>query len=195
MGAFLLAPDPAPVWAAAVETFCLGAGLGLLSVATIVGPQSTVSWGQRGVVTGTVMFCRYLGQSLGAAVFGSIFNATLTGKLHAAPAPLRGRLPHQVSGVSGALAGPQALGRAADSYLRAAIAAATGHVYAALTVVAALTIAGILLLMPRRFSTAAGGAASTGPAAAGPASGGPASAGRSAGQHRPVGIRRPAPAS
>ncbi len=197
VAAFLLAPDPAPVWAVAVETFCLGAGLGLLSVATIVGPQSTVSWGQRGVVTGTVMFCRYLGQSLGAAVFGSIFNATLTGKLHAAPAPLRGRLPHQVSGVSGALAGPQALGRAADSYLRAAIAAATGHVYAALTVVAALTIAGILLLMPRRFSTAAGGAASTGPAAAGPASGGPASAGPASGGPASAGSASggPAPAS
>ena len=164
VAAFLTGGDPAPVWQPAVETFCLGAGLGLLSVATIVGPQSTVSWGQRGVVTGTVMFCRYLGQSLGAAVFGSIFNATVAGKLHAAPAALRGRLPHEVTGVSGALAAPQALGRAADSYLRAAIATATGHVYAALTVAAALTIAGILLLMPRRFSTAAGGAASTGPA-------------------------------
>jgi len=177
VAAFLLAPDPAPVWAVAVETCCLGAGLGLLSVASIVGPQSTVSWGQRGVVTGSVMFCRYLGQSLGAAVLGSIFNATLAGKLHAAPAGLRGRLPHRVSGVSAAMAGPRALDRAADSYLRAAIATATDHVYAALTVVAALTIAGILLLMPRRFSTAAGGAASTGPAGDGPAPGGPAAAG------------------
>jgi fucose permease len=168
VAAFLLATDPAPVWPPAVETFVLGAGLGLLSVATIVGPQSTVSWGQRDVVTGTVMFCRYLGQSLGAAVFGSIFNATLAGKLRGAPAALRGRLPHQVSGVSGALARPQALSSAADSYLRAAIAAATSHVYAALTVVAALTIAGVLVPMPRRFSTAAGAAASTGPGLASP---------------------------
>ncbi len=52
---FLFAPDPAPVWQPVVETFVLGAGLGLLSVASIVGAQSTVGWGQRGVVTGTVI--------------------------------------------------------------------------------------------------------------------------------------------
>jgi hypothetical protein len=179
VGAFLLAPDPAPVWQPAVETFVLGAGLGLLSVASIVGPQSTVGWGQRGVVTGTVMFCRYLGQSLGAAIFGAIFNAALSGKLHAAPGPLRHRLPARVSGVSAALARPHALGqqalsqqalgqqaagRAAEDYLRAALASATSHVYAALTVAAALTIASSWLIMPRRFSTAAGESSSTGPA-------------------------------
>jgi hypothetical protein len=189
VGAFLLAPDPAPVWQPAVETFVLGAGLGLLSVASIVGPQSTVGWGQRGVVTGTVMFCRYLGQSLGAAIFGAIFNAALSGKLHAAPGPLRHRLPARVSGVAAALARPHALGqqalgqqalgqqalsqqalsqqaagRAAEDYLRAALATATSHVYAALTVAAALTIASSWLIMPRRFSTAAGESSSTGPA-------------------------------
>ena len=100
------------MWQPVVETFVLGAGLGLLSVASIVGPQSTVGWGQRGVVTGTVMFCRYLGQSLGAAIFGAIFNAALSGKLHAASAPLRHRLPDQVSGVSAALARPHAPGSA-----------------------------------------------------------------------------------
>jgi hypothetical protein len=169
VGAFLIGPQPAPVWQPVVETFVLGAGLGLLSVASIVGAQSTVSWGQRGVVTGTVMFCRYLGQSLGAAIFGAIFNAALIGKLHGAPAALRHRLPDQVSGVATALARPQDLGRAAEDYLRAAIATATTHVYAALTVVAALTIAGALLIMPRHFSTTAGESASTGPGEASPA--------------------------
>jgi hypothetical protein len=38
-------------------------------------------------------------------------------------------------------------------------------VYAALTVVAALTIGAVLLLMPRRFDVRAGATASTGPAA------------------------------
>jgi hypothetical protein len=109
------------------------------------------------------MFCRYLGQSLGAAIFGAIFNAPLSGKLRGAPATLRHRLPDQVSGVATALARPQDLGRAAEDYLRAALATATTHVYAALTVVAALTIAGALLIMPRHFSTSAGESASTGP--------------------------------
>ena len=156
VGAFLLGPQPAPVWAPVVETFVLGAGLGLLSVASIVGPQSTVSWGQRGVVTGTVMFCRYLGQSLGAAIFGAIFNASLRGKAHTA----------------------------------AAIATATTHVYAALTVVAALTIAGVLLIMPRHFSTAAGQSASTGPAPADPAPAGPAEAGPAPAGPAQAGARR-----
>ena len=169
VGSFLFAPDPAPVWQPVVETFVLGAGLGLLSVASIVGAQSTVGWGQRGVVTGTVMFCRYLGQSLGAAIFGAIFNASLSGRLHTAPAPLRRWLPDQVSGVSAALArahgpGQQAPVQAAGDYLRSALASATSHVYAALTVVAALTFVAALLIVPRRFSTQAGESASTGPA-------------------------------
>jgi len=49
---------------------CWAMGLGLLSVCVVVGPQSTVRWNQRGVVTGAIMFCRSLGQSLGAAIFG-----------------------------------------------------------------------------------------------------------------------------
>ena len=65
----------------------------------------------------------------------------------------------------------------ADSYLKAAIATATNHVYAALTVVAALTIGAVLLLMPRRFDVRAGATASTGPASPGsPAPGHPAPA-------------------
>ena len=169
VGAFLVGPQPPPVWQPVVETFVLGAGLGLLSVASIVGPQSTVSWGERGVVTGTVMFTRYLGQSLGAALLGAIFNAALIAKLDGAPAALRHRLPAQVSGVATALARPQELGQAAEDYLRAALATATTHVYAALTVVAALTIAGALLIMPKHFSTSAGESASTGPGEASPA--------------------------
>ncbi len=59
--------------------------------------------------------------------------------------------------------GQQAAGAAAEDYLRAALATATSHVYAALTAVAALTFAAALLIMPRRFSTEAGESASTGP--------------------------------
>ena len=57
------------------------------------------------------------------------------------------------------------------------VATATNHVYAALTVVAALTIGAVLLLMPRRFDVRAGATASTGPASPGsPAPGHPAPA-------------------
>ena len=67
---FLLTTGYGQVWQPVVSTFVLGFGLGLISVCTLVGPQSTVTWEQRGVVTGTVMFCRFLGQSVGAAITG-----------------------------------------------------------------------------------------------------------------------------
>lgn len=78
---FVLASEPVSLPVAIASTFVLGFGLGLLSVCTVVGPQSTVSWEQRGVVTGAVMFSRYLGQSLGAAIFGAVFNAAILHRL------------------------------------------------------------------------------------------------------------------
>ena len=46
------------------------------------------AWEQRGVVTGAVMFSRYLGQSLGAAIFGAVFNAAILHRLASAPPTL-----------------------------------------------------------------------------------------------------------
>lgn len=159
---FLAGGGHLSVWVPVVSTFVLGFGLGLISVCTLVGPQSTVTWQQRGVVTGTVMFCRYLGQSVGAAVFGAIVNAALGSRLRAAPPGLRGRLPQQVSQIGGELTRPGALGRAAAAYLRAAIAAAGHDVYLALAGVAVVTLL-VALMVPRRFETSPGAAASAGP--------------------------------
>ncbi len=167
IAAFLPAQHLAPRWLAVASTFVLGFGLGLLSVCTVVGPQSTVPWHQRGVVTGSVMFCRYLGQSLGAAIFGAIFNAVLVGRLRAAPAALRGRLPRHVNEIGGTLARAGQLGQAAASYLRAAISAATHDVYLALAAVAIATGVTVLVIIPRRFATGANRA--SGPEAVAPA--------------------------
>jgi EmrB/QacA subfamily drug resistance transporter len=180
---FLLTAGYGQVWQPVVSTFVLGFGLGLISVCTLVGPQSTVTWEQRGVVTGTVMFCRFLGQSVGAAVFGAIFNATLAARLRAAPAALAGQLPHHVDRVGPALTRLATLGQAAADYLRAAITAATRDVYLALAVAAVATLVGVLVIVPRRFATTAGAAASTGPGGpdgeAGPAAAVPSSGGKS----------------
>jgi EmrB/QacA subfamily drug resistance transporter len=157
---FTLAPAPVGVAVAVASTFVLGFGLGLLSVCTVVGPQSTVAWDQRGVVTGAVMFCRYLGQSLGAAIFGAVFNAALLHRLRSAPPALRGRLPHQVNAVSAALGQPGALaGTAVQRYLRHAISAGAHDVYLGLAGVAVVTLAVIIVIVPRRFETSAGAAA------------------------------------
>ena len=78
---------------------------------------------------------------------------------------LRDRLPQQVNEVAAALTRPAELGRAAAGYLRAAITAATHDVYLGLAVAAAATLVSVLVIVPRWFTTAAGGAASAGPAA------------------------------
>ena len=151
---FLLLPVQAQVWQLVADTFVLGMGLGLLSVCVVVGPQSTVGWNQRGVVTGSVMFCRYLGQSLGAAIFGAIFNASLIARLRRAPPPLRPYLPHGASGVSATIGHTASLGPAVG-YLRAAIAAAAHNVYVGLVIAAVATIVVIAVVIPRHMSTAA----------------------------------------
>jgi EmrB/QacA subfamily drug resistance transporter len=157
---FALAPQPAGVAVAVASTLVLGFGLGLLSVCTVVGPQSTVTWEQRGVVTGSIMFCRYLGQSLGAAIFGAVFNAAILHRLRSAPAALQGRLPHQVNAVSAALGRPGALsGTAAGRYLRQAISAGAHDVYLGLAGVAVATLAVIIAIIPRRFAAGAAPAA------------------------------------
>jgi EmrB/QacA subfamily drug resistance transporter len=166
---FLLTMGYGQVWQPVVSTFVLGFGLGLIAVCTVVGPQSTVAWEQRGVVTGTVMFCRFLGQSVGAAIFGAIFNAALAGRLRAAPASLAGRLPHHVDQVGAALTRPASLGPAAADYLRSGITAATHDVYLGLALAAVGTLVGVLVIVPRRFATTAGATASMGPGRGGQA--------------------------
>lgn len=145
---FVLLPYPGPLWAIVLDQVMLGAGFGLLSTPLLVGVQSTVAWRERGVVTGANMFSRYLGQSLGAAIVGAIFNATIREQLQQAPAPLNGHLPG-VNGVIGALQNGH-LDAPAGRYLRAAFYTATHHVYAGIAVAALLTLA-VVLLTPRRF--------------------------------------------
>jgi EmrB/QacA subfamily drug resistance transporter len=156
---FALAPQPAGTWIAVASTFVLGFGLGLLSVCTVVGAQSTVAWDQRGVVTGAIMFSRYLGQSLGAAVFGAVFNTVIGHRLQSPPAGLRDRLPRQVNEVSAVLARPGGPPAAVAGYLRQAITAAMHDVYIGLGGVAVVTLGVVLAIIPRRFETSAGSAA------------------------------------
>jgi hypothetical protein len=149
VGSFLFTPFPAPAWAVVASTFVLGAGLGLISTPLVVGIQSTVDTGSRGTATGSLMFCRFLGQSLGAAVFGAIVNGTLQARLDAAPASLAGSLPSTVDGIEPAILAGGLPGAGLD-YLRAAMSAATDHLYVGLTAVAVLAFA-VLLIAPRRF--------------------------------------------
>lgn len=149
-GGFLLLPNPQPVWAVVLVQVILGAGFGLLSTPLLVGVQSVVGWEQRGVATGANMFARYLGQSLGAALFGAIFNAAVAGRLANAPVAIAKALPHDVNGVIGALHNPQT-GAGAVAYLRETIDLATRHLFVGMTVLALLILVA-LFIVPRHFA-------------------------------------------
>ena len=148
---FVLLPSSASVWPVAVASFVMGAGLGLLSTAIIVGIQSVVGWERRGVITGANMFTRYLGQAIGAAVFGSIANATLARQLRHAPAALQGQLPTSVNAASDVLDGADRVSPAVAAYVRHGLYLATHNVFLALLLIA---IAGLLILAatPRHFA-------------------------------------------
>ncbi|MGA3400669.1 MAG: MFS transporter [Acetobacteraceae bacterium] len=79
--AMLIALTPAlgPVWAG-VGAVLIGGGMGFCNTTFMVSVQTSVSWGQRGAATSSTMFLRFLGQSLGAAVFGAVLNASLRGR-------------------------------------------------------------------------------------------------------------------
>lgn len=148
--AFLMLPSPQPVWAVTIDQIVLGAGFGLLSTPLLVGVQSVVGWEGRGVVTGANMFSRYMGQTMGAALFGAIFNAALAARLGKAPADLAARLPDHVDGVIEALHGAGAT-PAVSGYLRDSIEIATRDLFMGMTVFGVLIVL-VLLAVPRQFA-------------------------------------------
>jgi hypothetical protein len=132
----------------AVACFIIGAGLGLMSAPSLVAVQSVVGWDRRGVVTGTNMFFRSIGSAIGAAAFGAIANTTLDRRFSAAPADLRAQLGSGADATNLVLKTGHAHGAVAD-YVRTSLYDATHNVFVALTIVAVVGIA-VLLLMPRR---------------------------------------------
>jgi hypothetical protein len=114
--------------------------------------QSTVGWSERGTATASILFYRQLGQSVGAAVFGAVANATLASRLSSAPADLREGLPGDLDSVSHALTDPEsALGSGAADYLRRAVDAAVDHVYLGAAGAGVLALVALVVLAPRRF--------------------------------------------
>jgi len=81
----LLLDADSPVLQVATTCFVVGLGMGFVVAPTVVAAQSSVGWTQRGLVTGTNMFCRSLGSAIGVAVFGAVANAALRG--HSAEEP------------------------------------------------------------------------------------------------------------
>ncbi|MBW5486901.1 MFS transporter [Streptomyces bambusae] len=145
---FTLLPHPARPWQPALVMLLLGAGLGLFQLPLIVGVQSTVGWAERGTTTASVLFCRQVGQSLGAALFGAIANLTITARL--ADTPGAG-LPTRLDDVSKALEQPGSIPAAAADQLRAAMATAVDHIFVCAAAAALAALLVLLLVAPRRF--------------------------------------------
>ncbi|MEZ0093766.1 MDR family MFS transporter [Streptacidiphilus sp. EB129] len=166
LAGFTLLPFGGAAWQPALVMLLLGAVLGLFQLPLIVGVQSSVPWHERGTATASILFCRQVGQSVGAVLFAVVANSTLASRLRDAPAAIRGGLPGSLDQVSNALldhaggrhsggsqggAGHGGLGSAATDYLRHAVAAAVDHVYLGAAGAAALATVVLLVVAPRRF--------------------------------------------
>ncbi|RPD90720.1 MFS transporter [Aureibaculum marinum] len=145
---FLFVPFPSSIWTLVGIQLLMGAGFGLISTPLMVGVQSTVKWGQRGVVTGASMFSRYFGQSLGAAIFATIFNSKLFEKLTNAPENLKNDLP-RVNEVVEVLQSADA-DASIQNYLQHSFFDATHLVYIGLLLLGLFTLT-VLLITPKDF--------------------------------------------
>ncbi|MET9290548.1 MFS transporter [Streptomyces sp. NPDC003077] len=149
--AFPLLPYPGAAWQPALIMLALGAVLGLFQLPLIIRVQSSVGYAERGTTTASVLFCRQVGQSVGAALFGAVANAALVGRLAAAPADIRPGLPGDLDSVSHALEDAGTLTARATDYLRRAVDTAVDNVYLGAACAAALALVLLLVLAPRRF--------------------------------------------
>lgn len=69
----MLDPSRGALWAG-IGAAILGIGMGMSFSSFLVSTQSAVEWGERGVATASNLFMRNLGQTLGTAAFGAVFN-------------------------------------------------------------------------------------------------------------------------
>ncbi|GGK68801.1 MFS transporter [Streptomyces flaveus] len=142
--AFPFLPYPGEPWQPALLMFLLGGALGLFQLPLLIGVQSTVGWSERGTATGSVLFCRQTGQTLGAALFGAIANGVLATRLGGA-----GDLDSVTRSLdSGTPSEP----------LRHAVADAVHAVYLGAACAAGLAFLVLLLMAPRRFPVLKGAA-------------------------------------
>ncbi len=78
----MIALDPilGPAWPIA-GALLVGFGIGVTNICFVIAVQAAVDKNQRGTATASLSFTRILGQSLGTAIFGGIFNIGLSGHI------------------------------------------------------------------------------------------------------------------
>lgn len=142
------------LWPVVLSLLVLGIAFGFLQPPIIVGVQSTVLWRERGTATSSILFCRQIGQSAGAALYGAVANGVLASWLAAAPAALKPELPRTLDKIATELRAGGALSPPAASYLRHAIATVTDHDFALAGAAGTVALLALLVIAPRRFTTA-----------------------------------------
>lgn len=143
----LLTFDSSP-WFLVVQQVLLGASFGLLSTPSLVGVQSIVPWEKRGVVTGANMFSRFLGQSMGAAILGGVFNSKMNAILSQAPTELNAEIP-LVNDVIDVLQSGESSVEIAN-FLQQAFYDSTHQVYFVMMCIGIFTFL-VLFLQPKKF--------------------------------------------
>jgi EmrB/QacA subfamily drug resistance transporter len=135
-----LAPDSGPYWAV-MSGLMMGFGIGMNNNTYMVAIQADSGWHQRGIATGAFMFCRILGQAMGAAAFGGVLNARLSAYLGAGGEDLVSRLSdsHSARGLAPEVMAP--LLGAFDGAL---------HVIFTIMIALALTVFAVGVSLPAR---------------------------------------------
>ncbi len=69
-----------PYWVLVLILILIGFGMGCMTTPSMVLIQTAVDWQLRGVATSTNSLMNAFGQTLGVAVFGTVFNSAVTQK-------------------------------------------------------------------------------------------------------------------
>jgi Na+/melibiose symporter-like transporter len=69
------------IWLAIAGAAVIGFGFGYANLVFIITTQAAVGWEQRGAVTASNLFMRQLGQAIGTAAFGAVFNLGLYSRI------------------------------------------------------------------------------------------------------------------
>lgn len=119
--ALLLTATPAygPAWVAFAAAV-LGLGMGFSNTTFVIAVQTSVGWGERGAATSANMFLRTIGQSVGTALFGAVFNLGVGDRIAGAEAEINRLLEPATR---------KTLGAAEAMRLSDAISAAMHNVY------------------------------------------------------------------
>ena len=115
----LLRPSSGPVFAG-FGALLIGMGMGFCSTTFLVSIQSAVGWVERGTATSAMLFMRFVGQSIGVALFGAVFNFALFGNHSLAPGAVNRLMEPSLR---------QTLDAATTARLTAAMASALHDVY------------------------------------------------------------------